>query len=141
MQLREVSRGAAFGDIDNDGDVDIVVSNNNGPARLMLNQVGNRNHWLRVRLVGAQSNRDGIGARVAILRPSKAPVWRRAHTDGSYLSANDIRVHFGLGTETALDGVAIRWPSGRNEVWRTARADSQEGTGKPWDPDSAAGGR
>ncbi len=144
MQLREVSRGAAFGDIDNDGDVDIVVSNNNGPARLMINKMGNRNHWLRVRLVGTQSNRDGIGARVAILRPGKAPVWRRAHTDGSYLSANDIRVHFGLGTETALDGVAIRWPSGRNEVWRTARADTQvvlkEGTGESWDPDSAAAG-
>ena len=87
MELFEVSRGAAFGDLDNDGDIDIVVSNCNGPARLMLNEVGNRRNWLSVELEGTESNRDGIGARVAVLRNPDQPLWRRARTDGSYMSA------------------------------------------------------
>ena len=97
LQLSEVSRGAAFGDIDNDGDVDILVTNNNGPVRLLLNEVGSRRHWLQVQLQGVTSNRYGMGARVGVIRNGKKSLWRRAHTDGSYLSANDHRVHFGLG--------------------------------------------
>ena len=72
FQLSEVSRGAAFGDVDNDGDVDILVTNNNGPARLLINQVGNRNHWIGLRLIDGESGRDMLGTRVAVHRPERA---------------------------------------------------------------------
>ena len=136
MALQEVSRGAAFGDIDNDGDIDIAVANNSGPVRLLLNGAAAHNHWLTVRLQGGRSNRDGMGARVAVLREGKQALWRRAHTDGSYLSANDPRVHFGLGRETGLDSVLVRWPGGNSEIWRGIGANQfvtlVEGSGEPW---------
>ena len=137
LALSEVSRGAAFGDIDNDGDVDIVVSNSNGPVRLLLNEVGTQKHWLSVLLTGTKSSRDGTGAQVALMRKNKPLLWRRAHRDGSYLSANDIRVHFGLGDDPAIEGVGVRWPTGLTEVWRSGiHADTQlalkEGSGTPW---------
>lgn len=137
--LPEVSRGAAFGDIDNDGDMDIVVTNSSGPVRLFLNDTGNRKPWLRVALAGTKSNREGAGAQVAILRKGKPPVWRRAHRDGSYMSASDIRVLFGLGDEASVEGIGVRWPSGLAERWSQGiSVKSQilltEGTGKPWKP-------
>ena len=136
LALQEVSRGAAFGDIDNDGDIDIAVANNNGPARLLLNEAATGNHWLSIRLQGTGSNRDGAGARVAVLREGKPPLWRRAHTDGSYLSANDQRVHFGLGDDAAIDSVVVRWPNGNHETWQDIGADRfvtlVEGSGMPW---------
>ncbi len=136
LALEEVSRGAAFGDIDNDGDIDILVTNTNGPVRLLLNEIGNKNHWLSVRLQGTESNRDGAGARVALLRPGQPPLWRRAHTDGSYLSANDPRVHFGLGSASSVDAIGVVWPSGRQELWRGIEAnrelDLREGSGEAW---------
>ena len=138
LALSEASRGAAFGDIDNDGDGDVVVGNNNGPAHLLRNEVGAHRTWLRVRLVGVAANRDGIGALVGVLRAGGAPIWRRAHADGSYLSASDPRVLVGLGETSAIDGVVVRWPGGRDEVWRdiVPRSDVvlTEGTGKPWPP-------
>jgi hypothetical protein len=134
FQLSEVGRGAAFGDIDNDGGIDIVVSNNNGPARLLLNQTSPRGRWLEVHLQGVKCNRDGIGARVAVLTKGQKPVWRRAHTDGSYLSASDVRVHFGLGQNTETQ-VLVDWPDDTREVWSSIHADSivtlREGTGQP----------
>jgi len=133
FQLSEVGRGAAFGDIDNDGRVDIVVSNNNGPVRLLLNETTPRGHWLEIQLQGVKSNRDGIGARVAVLREGQKPLWGRAHTDGSYLSASDVRVHFGLG-ETSEAQVLVEWPDGSKEMWDHVRADAlvklRQGTGK-----------
>lgn len=136
LALVETSRGAAFGDLDNDGDVDIVVSNANGPVRLLRNEIGNRQHWLGVRLQGVAANRDGAGARVAVLRRGKAPVWRRAGTDGSYLSASDGRVHFGLGEDAALEGVGVQWPGGQRERWAVSGVDQwltlREGSGIPW---------
>jgi hypothetical protein len=118
-----VYRGAGFGDIDNDGDVDIVVANNNGPARLLLNDVGSRQHWLEVRLQGRKTNRQGLGARVGVIRDGQRTLWRRAHTDGSYLSANDGRVHFGLGQNPNVKAVVVRWLGGASEVWNNIRAD------------------
>ena len=134
FQLSEVGRGAAFGDMDNDGRVDIVVSNNNGSARLLLNETPPIGHWLAVRLQGTKSNRDGIGARVAVLRQGRPVLWGHAHTDGSYLSASDIRVHFGLG-DSSDASVLVWWPDGSKEKWDTVAVDSlvtlREGTGTP----------
>lgn len=136
FQLSEVSRAAAFGDIDNDGDVDVLVANNNGLARLMLNQNATKQHWLQVRLTGVKDNRNGFGARVAVIRKS-GTTWRRVHTDGSYLAANDPRVHFGLGKETAIEGIGVIWPTGSREIWTNVKVDSlqvlKQGTGKVWE--------
>ena len=133
FKFSEVGRGAAFGDIDNDGLVDIVVSNNNGPLRLLLNKTNAAGHWLEVRLQGMKSNRDGIGARIAALRPGRTTLWRRAFTDGSYLSASDVRVHFGLG-ETSKVTLLVEWPSGLREKWEDVEGDAlitlNEGTGR-----------
>ncbi len=135
FEVSAVSRGAAFGDIDNDGAIDIVVTNNNGPARLLRNQTGSRQHWLQVRLEGVRTNRFGIGAHVAVLREGQAPIWRRVHTDGSYLSASDARVHFGLGEMPGLKGVLVHWPDGSRESWDNIQPDRfvtlRQGSGKP----------
>ena len=136
LALVENSRGAAFGDLNNDGRVDIVVANNNGPLRLLLNEAATKNHWLMVQLEGVQSNRMGLGSRVGVLRDGHPTLWRRAHTDGSYLSASDHRVHFGLGPRAAIRGVVVRWPTGNAEVWESIPVDRivtlREGTGRRW---------
>ena len=130
----EVSRGAAFGDVDNDGDVDVLVTNNNGPARLLINEVGHRRHWLGLRLVGGPAApRDMLGARVGVFRAGGPPLWRRARADGSYASANDPRVLIGLGDSAAVERVQVIWPSGRVEEWTAVEVDGWnrlvEGTG------------
>lgn len=104
MALKEVSRGAAFGDIDNDGDTDILVTNNNGPVRLLLNQVGNRGPWVSLRYNGPP------GTRIGLIRSGAPALWRRMHTDSSYLSASDPRVVFGLGGGAAIDHVEVQVP-------------------------------
>ena len=114
FQLLEVGRGAAFGDVDNDGDTDVLVTNNNGPARLFLNQMGNRNHWLGLRLV-SKAGRDMLGARAEIVISKNNVLRRRVRTDGSYLSANDPRVLVGLGRATRIQTVRVRWPDGTVE--------------------------
>ena len=133
FRLSEVGRGAAFGDIDNDGDVDVVVTNAAGQVRLLLNQVGNRQHWLGLRLVGADGLRDMLGARVAIIRSEGPALWRRARADGSYASANDPRVVVGLGRSTAVRAIQVIWPSGRVEEWSGVAVDRyttlREGSG------------
>src|ERR1051325_860193 len=132
FQLLEVSRGAAFGDIDNDGDIDVLITNNNGPARLELNQVGNRNHWLGLRLIDNKTQRDMLGARVEIIVAKGKRLWRRVRTDGSYLSANDPRVVAGLGAGLSVEAVHVRWPDGAVDEWTNPRIDQyitlREGT-------------
>ncbi len=117
----EVSRGAAVGDVDNDGDPDLLVTNNNGPARLLLNNVGNQNHWLGLRLVG-KNGRDMLGAHVEIVT-TNGVLRRRVRTDGSYLSANDPRVLVGLGQTTRVKAVRVRWPDGETEEWKDQPVD------------------
>ena len=133
FKLLDVSRGAAFGDIDNDGDEDVVVGTANGPTRLFINNVGNKNHWLGLRLIGV-GGRDMIGARVSIVRPSGPTIWRRSRSDGSYASANDPRVLVGLGTSTAPVTVRVQWPDGRMEEWADQAIDRwttlKQGSGK-----------
>ena len=134
FELSEVSRGAAFGDLDNDGDIDVLVANNNGRARLLLNNIGNRNRWLGLRLVGGNPPRDMLGARVGVFRSDGPPLWRRARTDGSFASANDPRVLVGLGDARTVPRVRVVWPSGRVEEWTNVAVDQwltlKEGTGR-----------
>jgi enediyne biosynthesis protein E4 len=133
FKLLDVSRGAAFGDIDNDGDEDVVVGTANGPTRLFINNVGNKNHWLGLRLIGV-GGRDMIGARVSIVRPSGPTIWRRSRSDGSYASASDPRVLVGLGTSTAPVTVRVQWPDGKMEEWADQAIDRwatlKQGSGK-----------
>ena len=133
FQLSEVGRGAAFGDVDNDGDVDVLVGNDAGPTRLLINNVGDRKHWLGLRLVG-ERKRDMYGARVAVLRGNGSTLWRRARADGSYASANDPRVLIGLGDSAEAATVRVVWPSGRAEEWTRVAIDRYttliEGSGR-----------
>ena len=114
--LSEVSRGAAFGDVDNDGDTDVLVLNNSGPARLLINNVGQRNAYLGLRLVGGEGKRDQYGARIGCTLADGRTLWRRVRADGSYCSANDPRVLFGLGA-AAVRGLEVLWPDGTRERW------------------------
>ena len=109
-----VGRGAAFGDVDEDGDTDILVCNNNGPVRLLLNQAGSRNPWLGLRLLD-RNGRDALGARAEVAREGAPALWRRAHSDGSYASASDPRVLVGLGAAPRVTGVRVLWPDGAAE--------------------------
>ncbi len=135
FQRLETGRGAAVGDLDNDGAVDILVTNNNGPVRLLHNDIGSQQHWLQVRLEGARGNRFGIGARVAVLRDGEEPLWRTVHTDSSYLSASDVRVHFGLGKSSNGLGLIVHWADGSEQRWGNVQADRllvlRQGSGKP----------
>ena len=131
--LSEAGRGAAFGDIDNDGDIDVVVGNDNGRLRLLLNNIGNRNHWVGVRAVGTQG-RDMLGARVVVILRDGTKRWRRVRSDGSYASANDPRVLVGLGSSAEPPAVQVHWPDGHVEEWRDVAVDRwttlKEGSGR-----------
>src|SRR5258707_455798 len=108
------SRGCAFGDFDNDGDVDILVMNMNEPPSLLRNDVSSGGHWLKVLLTGLKSNRSAIGARVTAKYGNRRQV-QEVLAQSSFYSANDRRLHFGLGTEAAAD-LTIRWPNGTTEM-------------------------
>ena len=111
---RKVSRGAAFGDYDNDGDIDIFLNNSNQPATLLQNDGGNINHWLTVQLIGTQSNVSGTGTKVFV-KAGNLSLFREVRSGASYLSQSDLRVHFGLGENSEVDTLEVHWQSGRRE--------------------------
>jgi hypothetical protein len=122
FQKAWVGRGLAAGDLNNDGLVDVVVSTNDGPAYILRNETATTNHWLTLKLIGHESNRDGIGAEIK-LTTSKGSQYVTVSTSGSYLSSQDKRAHFGLGFDTVAQSIEIRWPSGILQTFRDVNGD------------------
>ena len=134
----ESSRGLAIGDLWNDGRQEAVVNNVSDFPLLLVNLAKNDNHWLGVHLIGVESNRDGIGARLRVFgaEPGTPRVWvDEVRSGSSYSSSNDMRLHFGLGQATKVASIEVHWPSGRNEVFPGVAADQiislKEGSGHP----------
>jgi hypothetical protein len=136
LALARSSRGAAFGDYDNDGDIDVLISNIDDRPTLLRNDTSG-GHWVTMRLVGVTSNRDGIGAKVAVVAAGGRQI-AEVRAGGSYVSHNDMRLHFGLGDEDAIDQIEIRWPSGLVERVNGLEAnrfyEAREGVGIQEDP-------
>ncbi len=128
----QASRGAAFGDLDNDGALDVVVENIDGTPLILRNIGGNQKHWVTLELIGGKSNRLAIGSKVKAVAGPLIQV-DEVRSGGSYLSQSDLRIHFGLGEADKLNRVEIRWPSGRTETLQNLAADQfyliQEGEG------------
>ncbi len=116
-------RGTAFGDINNDGNLDVVVFNVNGPPSLFINETTNSNHRVLFRLIGTKSNRAAIGARVVVITPTMTQI-DEVRAGGSYNSTSDCRLHFGLGKEVTMKKVQVRWPSGFNQEFEELPADA-----------------
>jgi hypothetical protein len=119
-----VARGAAYGDFDRDGDLDILISTNNGPAYLYRNDGGNRNHWLQLKLIGSKSNRSGIGAVVRVTSAGGTQ-WQTVHSGSSYCSASDLALTFGLGKDASASAVEIEWPSGTKQKLSNVAANQR----------------
>lgn len=133
LKLARSSRGAAFGDIDNDGDIDIVVNNNNNYASVLKNDGGNSKNFLTIKLRGTKSNRDGVGARVTLSAGSSIML-QEVRAGSGYLSQNDMRLHFGLNEEEKAEKIIIQWPSGITQTIKDVAANQfiiiTEGTDK-----------
>jgi hypothetical protein len=129
---RHVSRGCAFGDFDNDGDLDILVMNQNEPPSLLRNDAPSQNNWIKIRLHGVKSNRSALGSKITVRSGSKVQV-RELMSQSSYVSSNDPRVHFGLGSAKNVD-IEVRWPLGLVETYRSVAVNQlvtlREGTGQ-----------
>jgi hypothetical protein len=115
-------RGAAFGDFNNDGKIDIVVNNINGPPQLLMNRSHTQNHWIILNLIGTRSNRDGLGTKVKITT-SHGTQFNQATTAVGYNSSSGKRVHFGLGDAAVIDRIELAWPSGVKQILTNVRAD------------------
>jgi hypothetical protein len=126
------SHGSAFADYDNDGNLDILVTNNNEASNLLRNQGGNKNHWLIIKLVGTRSNRSAIGARVRVVTGAHAQT-EEVVSGSSFMSHSDLRLHFGLGSAKAVDTLEVTWPSGVKESFPSVAANQyvvlREGSG------------
>ncbi len=123
FQLEAAHRGVAFGDLDNDGRVDMVVSVLNGPLKYFHNVSENKNHWILLKLVGTKSNRMGLGAQIHIITEDGNSQWNEATTAIGYASSSDPRVHFGLGANTKIKVMEIRWPSGIKQALKDVEVD------------------
>jgi len=123
FQIEAAHRGVAFGDLDNDGRIDVVVSVLDGPAELFHNVTENGNHWILLKLVGTKSNRMGIGAQIHITTEDGKQQWNEVTTAVGYASASDSRVHFGLGKNEKIKEIEIRWPSGIKQVLKDVAGD------------------
>ena len=123
MATPAAHRGAAFGDLNNDGRVDVVVSAIGSPAELLYNSGGIGNHWILIQTIGTRSNRDGIGTQIRITTQSGAVQYGQVTTAGSYASSSDKRVHFGLGRDTIIREIELRWPSGQVQTLRNVKPD------------------
>ena len=125
-------RGTAFGDVNNDGNLDVVVFNAGGPPSLFLNKTRNSDHRVLFWLVGTKSNRAAIGARVVVSTATMTQI-DEVRGGGSYLSSNDVRLHFGLGSDATIDRIEVRWPSGLNQEFHNVAGDAiyriEEGQG------------
>jgi hypothetical protein len=132
-----VGRGLAIGDLDNDGRIDAVITTNGGGIHILHNETATTNHWLTLRLVGHKSNRDGIGAVVKVVT-NQGSQWVTASTSGSYLSASDPRVHFGLGNDALVSSIEVRWPSGAIQTLVNVKTDQQLQIDEPSDARPAA---
>ena len=119
---KRVHRGAAFGDLDNDGRIDLVVSELNGPLGVLRNVSPDPNHWLLIKTVGTKSNRDGIGAQIKIVT-AEGTQYNHVTTAVGYASSSDVRVHFGLGKQAVVKEMEILWPSGVRQSLRNVKAD------------------
>ncbi|HYG78931.1 MAG TPA: ASPIC/UnbV domain-containing protein, partial [Pyrinomonadaceae bacterium] len=117
------ARGAAFGDLDNDGDTDVVLAQTDGPA-LVLRNSGAKNHWLGLALAGAKGNRQGLGGRVTVTDSGGGRQVFDVTAAGSYLSSNDARLLVGLGGKTGVRAVEVRWPGGRTQTLNSPAIDT-----------------
>jgi hypothetical protein len=121
LLIEKSSRGAAFGDYDNDGDIDVLISALDDRPTLLRNETAG-GHWFTMRLEGTTSNRSAIGSKVTIEAGGRRQV-AEVRSGGSYVSHNDTRVHFGIGQARGVDSVTIRWPSGKEHTVRSLAAD------------------
>ncbi|HTJ30928.1 MAG TPA: CRTAC1 family protein [Acidobacteriaceae bacterium] len=138
FKQRWVGRGLAVGDFDNDGRIDAAVTTNGGPAYLLRNQTSTANHWLSLFLVGHKSNRDAIGAEIKVTTSHGSQYWT-VSTAGSYLSSNDKRAHFGLGSDAAAQTIEIRWPSGIRQTLKDVAGDRVVHIEEPASSETTAG--
>lgn len=133
LQQRMVARGAAYGDYDNDGDLDLLISSNNGRARLLRNDGGNQNNLLRIKIAGLTSNRNGIGAKVTLKLADKTKLWAVVKSGSSYCSQSELPLTFGLGKLDKVSSIEVAWPSGRVDVASEVNGNQfitiQEGVG------------